>query len=242
MSNKILFVFEGEVTEKKIVDNLSKYFISENSIIQCAYCNNIYQLYKDISEDNDIDTFILLKEIPSNKEILSKYSRKDFAEIYLFFDYDGHDTLADDNKVLEVLSFFDEETLFGRLYISYPMIESLKHYSELIDFKNLKVKAKENIRYKQLVNGEAKSELKQIKKYTKQIWLQLIELHLKKMNFVVNDDYSLPTSNSSQDNIFFKQLEKYIKIDSTVAVLCAFPIFLFDYYGHRYISQLFENA
>lgn len=241
MSSKILFVFEGEVTEKKIAENLSKYFISENSVIQCAYCNNIYQLYKDISEDDDLDPFILLKEIPSNKEILSIYSREDFAEVYLFFDYDGHDTFADDNKVLEVLGFFNEETLFGRLYISYPMIESLRHYSELIDFKNLKVSAKENIRYKQIVNNEAKNELKQVKKYTKRIWIELIELHLKKMNYIVNDYYSLPPNNISQETIFLNQLEKFIKIDSTIAVLCAFPVFLFDYYGPRYINNLFEE-
>ena len=124
----ILFIFEGEKTEKQITDNLTKYFINENLVVQCAYCANIYKLYKDIIEDEDLDTFLLLKELPNNQEIFSQYNSNDFAEIYMFFDYDGHDTIADDKKVTELLKFFNEETLKGKLFISYPMVEALKHF------------------------------------------------------------------------------------------------------------------
>lgn len=238
MSNRILFVFEGERTENQISDNLTKHFIVENSIIQCAYCNNIYHLHKELSEDKDLDTFLLLKELPKNKIILSSYSRNDFAEIYMFFDYDGHDSSADDKKVIETLNFFNEETESGILFISYPMVEALKHYSDTIDFKRLKVKAKKNIKYKQIVHNEAQNELKQITKYTKEIWVQLIKLHLSKANFIANEDYSLPKTNISQSDIFLKQLKNYINNDSTVAVLSSFPIFLFDYYGADFIYKL----
>jgi hypothetical protein len=111
MPNEILFVFEGEKTEKQIVDNLTQYFISENSIIQCAYCSEVYQLYKELSADEDLDMFMILKEIPRNKEILSRYSRNDFAEIYLFFDYDGHSTLANDSKLESMLRFLTKKPL-----------------------------------------------------------------------------------------------------------------------------------
>jgi len=238
--SKILFIFEGEKTEKQITDNLTKYFISENSVIQCAYCANIYKLYQDISKDEYLDTFSLLKELPNNQEVLSSYNRDDFAEIYMFFDYDGHDTIADDKKVSELLSFFDDETLKGKLFISYPMVEALKHFSESINFDTLKVKAKENIKYKDLVNKEAQKELKQIKKYTKEIWIQLIDLHLKKMNFIIEKDFSFPNKNFSQDEIFSKQLEDYINVDFTVSVLSSFPIFLLDYYGKKYILNLMK--
>lgn len=240
MSNHILFVFEGERTEKQITDNLTKYFINddENSIVQCAYCNDIHELHKVISQDDDLDTFALLKEIPQNREILAAYKRNDFAEIYLFFDYDGHDNLADDTKIKEMLTFFYEETAAGKLYLSYPMVEALKHIPTSTDFKDLKVLAKENIRYKNIVNSEAENKLKHIKKYTKEIWVSLIELHLKKVNFITNDDYMLPTENVVQSEIFLKQLEKYINVDATVAVLSAFPVFLFDYYGYKSILNL----
>ncbi|MBI9068877.1 MAG: hypothetical protein JEZ09_16390 [Salinivirgaceae bacterium] len=236
--SKILFIFEGEKTEKQITNNLKKFFISENSVIECAYCSNIYKLYKEISEDEDLDTFQLLKEIPQNKEILETYNRKDFAEIYMFFDYDGHDNLADDKKVIEIIDFFNEETETGKIYISYPMVESLKHYSDLIDFKELKVSAKHNIKYKNLVDNEAQNELKHFSKYSMQIWKSLIDLHLRKANYITNNYYTIPLKDGIKQNaIFINQLDKYLKVDSTVAVLSSFPAFLFEYYGYDYICN-----
>jgi len=238
MSNHILFVFEGEKTEKQITNNLTKYFINENTIVQCAFCTDIYRLHREIAEDDDLDTFVLLKNKQQNLVALSGYNRDDFAEIYMFFDYDGHAPLADDEKVKEMLDFFNEETSTGKLFISYPMVEALKHYSDSTDFEQLKVKAKENVKYKNIVHLNSNARLRDYTAYTKEIWIDLIALHLKKMNFITNDEFSLPQENVSQYNIFRKQLEKYINVDSTVSVLSSFPIFLFDYYGFDYIMEL----
>ena len=242
MSN-ILFIFEGEKTEQFIIKNLTKYFINEqnNTLITCAYCAEIYQLYDEISKDIDLDTFTLLKKIKANKEVLAQYSRNDFAEIYMFFDYDGHSTLANDNKIIDLLNLFNEETEKGKLYINYPMVESLKHIKSIESFKDSKVNAKENIRYKELVNFESRNEYKQINNYSEKLWLQVINLHIMKANFITNDKYILPLNNISQFNIFEKQLEKYINIDNTVSVLNSFPIFLLDYYGFLFITNLIEK-
>ena len=241
MSNNILFVFEGEKTEKQIADSFTKCFPDKNMVVQSAYCTTIYNLYNKISKDEDLDTFSLLKEISYNKEILEPYNRNDFAEVYLFFDYDGHTSSADDGKLVNILDFFNEETEFGKIFINYPMVESIKHYSELIDFKELKVDAKKNIKYKNIVHNVCKKEFLHFHLYTQKIWSQLIELHLKKMNYITNGNYILPTENSSQNDIFSKQLEKYINIDSTIAVLSSFPIFLFDYYGYNYIFKILSE-
>lgn len=232
MSNNILFVFEGERTEIQITENLKKYFQIAKNAIQCAYCSDIYKLYEQINNDDDLDTFMLLKELEINFEALSAYKRNDFAEIYLFFDYDGHATMADDNKIINMLTIFQDETAAGKLYISYPMVESLKHYPVDSDFKHLKVVAKEIIKYKNIVSNESRKELIDFRKYNSNIWKQLIELHLKKMNYITKDEYCLPVAIITQREIFIKQLEKYIKVDLTVAVLSSFPIFLFDYYGN----------
>jgi len=225
----------------QITNNLTKYFFNEKTIIKCAYCTDIYQLHKEISEDKDLDTFILLKEKKQNTDILSAYNRNDFAELYLFFDYDGHATLANDEKIKEILDFFNEETSYGKLFISYPMVEALKHYSDTIDFKLLKVKAKEKIKYKKMVSEQCHEQLINITKYSRIIWIKLIKVHLKKLNYIVNNNYSLPTYNISQNDIFLNQLVKFINIDLTVAVLSSFPIFLFDYYGNDYIVKLLKN-
>lgn len=242
MPSNILFVFEGETLENQIANSLKKHFFSENVIIKCSFCADIYQLYDKISDDTDLDTFVLLKEIPQNKKLLANYHRDDFAEIYMFFDYDGHDKFkADDDKVKSVLNFFNDETGSGKLFISYPMVEALKHYSDTIDFKNLKVNAKENIGYKNLVNIEAINTLKDIRKYTKNIWIQLIELHLSKMNQIVHDDFAIPQELIPQNIVFQNQLEKYIQIDKTVAVLSSFPIFVFDYYGFEQLIVILKQ-
>ncbi|SQB46138.1 hypothetical protein [Chryseobacterium jejuense] len=180
MAKNILFVFEGEKTEASIVKNLRKFFIKENTIITCAFCSTIYQIYKEIKEDEDLDTFTLLRERKQNEESLKKYNTSNFAEIYLFFDYDGHDPIASDEKLEKLLNFFDEETEKGKLYISYPMIESLKHFPQRGCFKNLKVKCKENIQYKKIVNANCSRKIIDFNSYNKNTWKWIIREHLKK--------------------------------------------------------------
>lgn len=231
-NNKILFIFEGESTEKKIANNLSKYFVNKNTIIQCAFCSDIYQFYDKLQKDEDLDAFSVLKKIKQNSSILSSYSRSDFAEIYMFFDYDGHANCANDKKLSDLLYFFDNETESGKLFISYPMVEAIRHVSKKIDFKNLKVKAKENIRYKNLVHREGYYHLRNIENFSIINWEKIINFHLSKLNFIVNNCYCWPTYYINQLSIFNKQIEKFISVDLTVSVLSSFPVFLFDYYGH----------
>lgn len=234
MSNKILFVFEGETTEEKIVASLQKFFVNESTTIRCVYGAEIYQIYKLIAADNDLDTFNLIKERNLEKNsILADYNRDDFAEIYMFFDYDGHSTLAEDNKLIQLLDFFNEETDKGKLYISYPMVESLKHITHYEKFRDSSIECKCNIKYKSIVAATAIKELINFNSYLLDTWKQIINAHLKKLNFVINNSYVLPDKLHTQQTLFFEQLNKYILPHSTVAILSAFPIFLHDYYGNE---------
>lgn len=241
MSNNILFVFEGASTEVQIIENLNKFFINENLTVHCIYGGEIYQIFKQIKNDEDLDTFNLLKERSSENEvILAEYTRDDFAEIYLFFDYDGHSIIADDEKLNELLNFFNEETEKGKLYISYPMVEALKHISNYETFRDLTIECKANISYKNIVHNSCIKDLSNFTNYNLEIWKQLINSHLMKMNFIVNNIFSLPNDLIPQLIIFSKQSEKYININSTVAVLSAFPIFIHDYYGNDKIMKELE--
>jgi len=241
MTNTILFVFEGANTEKQIADNLKKHSLIELPNVTCAYCNDIYELYKEVRADQDLDIFVLLKEISLNQEVLSPFKSSDIGEIYLFFDYDGHDEQADDSKLNQMLHFFNEETSSGKLYLSYPMVEALKHIPpNTSDFKDLKVEAKQSIGYKEIVGSEGKPEFKNLTTLTFDNWKELIELHLKKMNFIVNKRFEFPQYLAYQSEIFEHQLQNYINKDETVAVLSAFPIFLFEYYGPRTIKSILQ--
>lgn len=237
MSSKILFVFEGTKTEKQIFASLCKHIFCENinDVVECVFGAEIYQLYSQILEEGDpnfVDIIEVLKqrEQKRGESTLSNSSRNEFDEIFLFFDYDAHAIGADDKKIEELLNYFDNETNNGRLFVSYPMVEALKHINGT-PFKDRCVKCKEKINYKLLVETECKHPYTDITRYTKDVWINIIKEHLNKMNYIVNDNYSYPSSIIMQDVIFNKQLEKFITPSSTVSVLSPFPIFIFDYFG-----------
>jgi len=241
--SKKLFVFEGEKTEPNIVEKLSQYLSttfpknSFNEDVKCSYCTDIYNLCNKILEDKQ-DIFVLLQKIEFNKKILKDYNRDDFAEIYLFFDYDGHATNANNKNLLEIIKFFNNETEFGKIFISYPMVEALKHFSKNINFKKLTFEIEKGKEYKKIVSEDSDNKYIQFNKYDKNIWQELIEIHLKKMNFIVNDNFSMPNKIILQNEIFTNQLKKYIKKNNVISVLSAFPVFIFDYYGCNYIDNL----
>ena len=256
-----LFVFEGVRAESKYVDMLEQNFLGERVSVKCVYDAEIYQLYKVLKEeDADFDLIELLKERnKENAELLRDYTRDSFAYIYLFFDYDAHSTLADDDKIEEMLDFFDNETENGLLYISYPMLEAIRHYKDMQSFKELTVKCKRancpykedcdevdaclnEPHYKNVSASECQPQLTNINKYTKEVWQELIRAHVSKMNYLVHDVFDLPIQIEPQSMIFSKQLEKHITHKCPkVAVLSAFPIYVLDYYGVETLKKKLEE-
>lgn len=132
----IAIIYEGERTEKQLVWNLNQNFFSEQcELVPITFPagENIYMLWKQLKKDEfETDVIEVLRE--SNKEakkVLEGFERNDFMEIYLFFDYDGHNNNLkakekDVDILEEMLNTFNEETDLGKLYINYPMVESLR--------------------------------------------------------------------------------------------------------------------
>ncbi|SFP89428.1 hypothetical protein [Hydrogenimonas thermophila] len=229
-----LLVFEGERTEEQIFNSLNKYFFNEdNPIIYGIYANNIYKLYNEIKADEDLDIFMLLKENQKNGQ-LENIKREDVAEIYLFFDYDGHDTQANNEAVDEMIELFNNETEYGKLYINYPMVESIRHISKNIDFKEL-IHNTFDKKYKNRVHNESDNQYKQVKKYNKDLWLSIIKLHLKKANYIANNVFEAKQT-VTQKQIFQNQLEKYI-VNNQVAILSSIALFVVDWYGLQIIDK-----
>lgn len=257
-NEKTLFIFEGAKTEDKLVEKLERNFLGDRHAIKCIFDAEIYQLYRTMKDEEGyyMDIVSLLKErTSSNAKMLKDYERDSFAYIYLFFDYDAHSSLADDGKILEMLSFFNDETDNGMLYVSYPMVEAIRHYKDLDSFKHLTVKCKRSNcpyiddcseketclkepHYKHIATTNSKPQLSNINSYSEQVWKELITAHLHKANYLVNDTFSLPTSLISQEDIFSKQLEKHIRHRCPqVAVLSGFPLYVLDYFGWKRISN-----
>ena len=90
------FIVEGEAREPQIIDNISKVFFAHNNfkIITLPAGENIYMLWKKLKEDDfETDIIEVLRESHDYiAEQLTGLSRDDFSEIYLFFDYDTHQT------------------------------------------------------------------------------------------------------------------------------------------------------
>ena len=125
----------------------------ERNDIICTYKSNIYSLYNRMSANGyfddsrtDVSLIPLLQEqLKQNGDInhpLLKITNWDeISEIFLFFDYDCQNkekdksySLTENNKQIEkMLSFFNNETEAGKLYINYPMVESIRYTKKLPD-------------------------------------------------------------------------------------------------------------
>lgn len=134
---KILFICEGESTEPIFIEKLKKLFLinDENSFEVYSYCQNIYNLYKELNEDRDLDVIEVLKGHAKKEKDDDGYNilNNAFSEIYLFFDFEFQDQHFSIEKIKEMQTFFDNETEFGNLYINYPMFESIYHFDRLPD-------------------------------------------------------------------------------------------------------------
>jgi hypothetical protein len=243
VAETILLVFEGEKTEVRIFNKIKKLYFSDekNTLVHASYNAEIYQLFKAVNEDPFLDIVELLRQrSEKNAESLSGIKRVNVSQVYLFFDYDNQATDATDEKIQSMLEFFNEETENGKLFISYPMVEAVKHISRDIDSclstcaVPLTVK-----KYKNLVSKV--TSFSDLRKTTRDDWNLITLKTIKKANCIVHDTPEKPEYNLfldiNQQIIFENQLEKFIPYQK-IAVLSGIPLFLVDYFGEKLYETL----
>lgn len=245
----ILFIFEGASYEPPLYEGIkSLFFPRSNDQIICSFCSSIYTFYKRLKEDFDgfadvVDVLKieLIKTDPGNE--LFNYKSSDFESIYLFFDYDFYRGNLDlkNAQVRELLAFFNEETENGRLFISYPMVESIQYTKELPDkdFHQYSVKREDSI-------GEVfKKKARQFCFYRgyaflkdAENWKHIVKQNVVKANDLTMGSLSWPTNKDDVDQmaVFEAQLSKHVIPHDDVGILNAFPLFLFYYFpAERFI-------
>lgn len=259
----ILFIYEGGDKEIKIHKTLDYlYFNRGEECIVASYCSNIYSLYQKLNEMNGFGDIVTLMRESCAEKTRADFSKNNpfadisessvFSEIYLFFDYDFQESsgsLGENNdKLRELLSFFNNETDNGKLYINYPMVESFSYTKEIPDSKyyeycvsrekcrNFKKEAFEFSFYKSydalLFNfSRAISD----KKYSliRKNWDNLVIQNVKKANYICCSKNQLPIDKNylTQMRIFEAQCDKYVNTTiCSVSILNAFPLFLFEYF------------
>lgn len=235
------FIVEGESREPLIINNISKVFFAHENfkIITLPAGQNIYMLWKKLKADDfDTDIIEVLREDHKELEtLLTGLSRNDFSEVYLFFDYDGHQNNLggdDDSDVIEqMLISFDNETENGKLYISYPMVEALRDFvAGVCGNKNdCFVQVPESGNYKTL--SATRTIYPQFKTYDFKIWEEAIDVFAMRlsclMNLVNTVTYDQYMETISPHEIL--KLEEQEIQKNRVFILSAFPEFLLDYFG-----------
>ena len=147
-----------------------------------------------------------------------------------------------------MLNLFDDETGNGKLYVNYPMIESLRYTKRLPDdeyvrysvsreeCRDFKRRADEFSYYPNWDFVQLRNKRRGTEKHIAEVrtnWERLKEQNVKKANYICNDEYDWPVNKDEigQRMIFDAQKSKYQHdIDCRIAVLNSLPIFLFEYF------------
>jgi len=247
VSNAILLIFEGKKTEPDIFDNIKKVFFNKNPkpIFYAIWDCDILSLYKEIKEDRYLDTLLLLQEKDNKNKDIKNLKREDISQIFMFFDFEGRNIKNKAqycDKLKDMLEIFNNETEQGKLYLSYPMVEALKH-------------AKKNLSENELnciwnINGKEhyKTYIGRISNYTDSRklnfndWQLLISLCIQKAYCLVYEKWKVPTYKDvnalDQTKILNSQKNKFIIPKNSVISLSAFPFFILNYFGEELYEKL----
>ena len=234
------FIVEGEVREPQIIDNISKVFFAHGNfkIITLPAEENIYMLWKKLKADDfDTDIIEVLRESNDDiKEQLVGLSRDDFSEVYLFFDYDMHQTNLgkedDADAVAQMLKSFDNETENGKLYISYPMVEALRDYNTGVcgNKEACYVTIEQMTEYKNV--SSVRSANPHFREYDYETWKDIIDVFAMRVSCLFGSvgtlDYERYSETARPYDIYVQEKERQ---NGEVFILSAFPEFLVDYYG-----------
>ena len=262
----ILFVFEGDRDTRVFNTLMSVFFPDLKESPICVYRSNIYSLYSKLKDydpfnqlAHDGDTVSVLREILREKDdtTLEHVVSSDISEIYLFFDYDfqhKRGTLKENNEcVRKMLAYFDNETDNGKLYIHYPMLESIRYTKELPDrnYGQYVVNREDCRGFKTLANEfSAYPSLDHICLPEKalslstayrqkcweticQNWKYLVQMNVRKAHSLCKEVEAFPVDKDliRQTDIYANQLRKHVNQESCrVSILNAFPLFLYDYF------------
>lgn len=246
----ILFVFEGVRREVMLFRSIEHLFFSRpNENIICSFGNNIYELYRQMKCLGDGADIVGLMKENGNLDISGDVS--DFSDVFLFFDLDIHNQnqgIEESRQQLrDMLDFFDNETENGKLYVNYPMIESIYHTDRLPDkdFVNYTVSISDCGDYKKMARdfgpysnldhlcvSDRNESRQEIVERIRTNWLHLIDMNVTKSAILCDKPAGSEDLKSAiaQNKIFYNQERKYIVPKKEIAVLNGFPLFLYDYF------------
>ena len=252
MSNTIAVIVEGQRYEIGVFNSFQKYVMSTlgNSVpkvISLPAEANIYMLWKKFSEDEDVDIIEIVRESSAEAaKQLNGYTRNDFSEIFLFFDFDAHQDNLTSNEnpntvVRQMLETFSNETENGKLYISYPMAESIRDNlpdsCEAFSGNCCILYQVEN--YKQLSGKDNPNT--GVTRYKKENWKTVIACFKNRLSRLFEQPLTYSDCKQKNPLRVYEQQTKMINDRSQIVIISAFPEFFIDYYKIEVIEEYLES-
>lgn len=249
---KILIVVEGDRAENDLFSCLFDRFGIQAEIVVAS--NNLYSLYNKMKSYHfECDVKDAVKELMPPDKDRSLLDQK-FAYTYLVFDSDlqhkqpnqrGLDIPIEKlvevnfNMLEEMAEYFTDETdpSIGRLYINYPMMESYRYCDSFSDESYLDsiIEIDKMTKFKSLASQKKLAGF-QIQRYTKDNFLDLIRLNIRKLGILFDKTSILPYPEyqflSNQDTIAKKQ-HKSANSCQSLSILNTSLMIIVDYFGNR---------
>lgn len=250
---KVAIIYEGEKTEDNLFRNLCHNFFADRAemiIVTLPAAGNLYMLWTKLREDDfNTDVISVLKEMNCKvADRLKGIRAAEFAEVYLFFDYDGHHnnipkSMGNLDALKEMLTTFNNETELGKLYVSYPMVESIKEISvQSQKYGTFYLPLQECSIYKETVGGP--SDYSDFRYITKKMWYAACNASRKRASVIVSSreetDYGRFLQNISQSSIYDAQKERFIEENHAIGILNSVPLFLIEYFDETFWRKIQE--
>ena len=252
----ILLVFEGKKREPELFAAIERLGLFKPGRIICSFCSDIQSLYKRVKEleggvEGAADMVQLLqvarRDYPDDP--IHSVTSDRISEIYLFFDCDLHNRRYSLNeqkvRLVELLSLLGDELEYGKLYISYPMIEAIRYTGMLPDedfgnyhfpvlnCKSFKDRADKFSAYSSLDFLIPQDERKRDEVHSN--WSHLVRQHRAKAQCLCEVSAK---ERLTQKKLFEAQRDKHITPRGEVAILASIPLFLYDYFNEKKRKEL----
>ena len=204
MPKKILLIVEGDKDEKKFLKMLFNKCFKSTEYQFYAYKTNIHILAQELSrhypdfENEDIDIRLILSSLEKSKD-RKRILLDNYTDVYLVFDFDPRHNPTQFPIIKRMLCYFNDSTVQGKLYINYPMMQSYKHFSSLPDlgFAEKQIELCDVTKYKTIVGSE--SGFTDLNSYDFSVFYSIAVHHLKKLNYILNHSYTIPTADDYLD-------------------------------------------
>lgn len=246
LNNKVLFIVEGESDEVGFLNQLYKKCFGNREYDIYSYKTNIHTLaqilfneYPEFDQD-DIDIQLVLKSKEEDED-KRKILAQRYSDVYLIFDFEPQHDHTHFDTLMRMITFFNDSTDHGKLYINYPMMQSYKHINILPDdsFSEKCVTLEQCKEYKKIVGEE--SAYTDLSKYDYILLESLAVHHVRKANRIINGEYGIPSKEEYVGwhglDIYSKQMENLEK-EGIVYILNTCIFMLIDYRPQHFFEKV----